>query len=1005
MKRTVILLISFTLSTQKMTSYHFFISKWLTLIVGVCLAFSLNAQELSYRTYTLQDGLAQMQVNAIYRDSRGLLWIGTRGGISKFDGEKFVSYYTSDGLPGRSITAIHEDKKGIMWFATRNGICSFDGNSFKAFPFGEIPIGSVLRIEQDDEDNIWLAREAPPYFLYFKGNEYHVLPDNLNHIPNQKARLCYDINEKKIFGALSRKGIFRLNTDGLEKVVLQDKVYSSVRFDKQLKKTIRYEGFGKNKVDYFIFENNESKLFVECQGKKIKVNFDLLDKSIYFHFLSSLYFFDLEKKEVILLHSFNKERTKFEYLDQSGQIWLGSENGLIQFFGNAFKTFEDSRLDKAWSFLEDDQQNIYLSSYHNGLFKLDKSGNIQSLDNSVTLNTMYYFGSFKDKNNNLLFPHGNGILKYNSNEFSLIDGVQKNKPVLYLMEDTERDQLISGVAGGINIYKDYKFSEHIGQKDGVHKCTYIVGLCIDKNNHYWLGSFTGLTKYDPETKEIANFVNQDGSLPSQGGISACYKDDEDRIWFGGGEGLLTFDYRNNKLIKIGHDFLNKPISFITKFNESNLLIGALDGLYIFNQKKYIIEGIIEMKFFNHQNGYEGIEPNQNTVFTDSDGIIWIGSATKTVCLDPSKLDLKSESINAIISSVNNKKLSFDQDSVFIEEGNNKIEFGFGAIGFNRPSITQYAHQLEGYEKDWSSWVENSYVNYSNLGSGTYQFKVKSRNAGSQDLESKVASIFVIVDIPFYSEPNFYLYAFLILTLMFLGLIFLFNRYRHNKRAAYENELRATHLEVQSLQSQMNPHFIFNVIGTIQNQILNNDAEEANELLVKFSAMIRRFLDSGIKSEIDLTNKISQEITLQEELELLRIYVEFEHLSAPDAFDYEFIIDQNIDLNMTTIPPMLIQPYIENAIQHGLIKCPTKEMLYVKVMEKGETLIVVIEDHGIGIDFAKKLKENSIAKYKSHGRELVRRKINLLNELDYDITTNTEVIETGGTRVTLKILKN
>ncbi len=988
-----------------MTPYHHLMVKYLSTIICICCVFSsLNAQDLSYRTYTLHDGLAQMQVEAIFRDSRGLLWIGTRGGISKFDGDKFKSYYTSDGLPGRTITAIIEDEKGILWFATRNGICSFDGNMFKSFPLGDIPIAEVLGMANDDQGNIWLARKFPPYFIYYDGTDYQVLSDSLNYAANLVARLDYDEKKRKVYGALSSKGIFELNVNGFGIVVLQDEAFSSFYFESQKEKPLRLNTFSKKRGNYYILKNSKPKLLIESDGLSIHVNFDLLDKSFYFHQNNSLYFFNQKKKVVSLLHSFQKEKTRFKYVDPGGQIWLGSENGLIQFFGTAFKTFEDSRLDKAWSFVEDDQQNIFLSSYHNGLFKLDKFGMIEEINNSISLNRFFYFGSLKDKKDNLLFPHGFGILKYDSKKFSLIDGVQTNRPVLYLMEDDKRDQLVAGVANGINIYKNYEFTEHIGQKEGLHKCTYVVGLCIDKNDDYWIGSFTGLSNYDPETKEIKNFINEDNSLPTKGGISACYKDDANFLWFGGGEGLLTFDYEKNTLIKVGDKILNKPISFITKFNESNLLIGALDGLYIFNQKKYVQSGTIEMKFFNHQNGYEGIEPNQNSVFTDSKGIIWMGSATKTVCLDPSKLDFNSESLNALITRVNKQSITFSQDSVFIEKGINKIEFEFGAVGYNRPSTTQYSYKLDGYDENWSDWVEHDYVNYANLGSGTHQFNVKARNAGSQDLKSNIASKYVIVKIPFFKEPNFYLYAFLLLALLTFGLLFLFNKFRINKKRAYENQLRATHLEVQSVQSQMNPHFIFNVIGTIQSQILNNEPEEANELLVKFSNMIRRFLDSAVKSEIDLTNKLSQEISLKEELELLKIYVEFEHLSSSDAFEYEFIIDGDIDLSMTTIPPMLVQPYIENAIQHGLIKCPTKEKLIIKISEANEVLNIIIEDHGIGMSAARKLKEKSISKYKSHGRELVRKKIALLNELDYDITSKTEEIPTGGTRVSLKIYK-
>lgn len=234
-------------------------------------------------------------------------------------------------------------------------------------------------------------------------------------------------------------------------------------------------------------------------------------------------------------------------------------------------------------------------------------------------------------------------------------------------------------------------------------------------------------------------------------------------------------------------------------------------------------------------------------------------------------------------------------------------------------------------------------------------------------------------------------------IMASGFYFLF--YRRLQLKDKRREQRIKFLQIHTLQSQMNPHFIFNVLSSIQSLVLNEKTELANKYLISFANLIRKFLDSTIASNFAV-DSYELEVTLRDEIELLNLYLDFERLQYDDKFDFELYVDESIDIDSFSIPPMIIQPFLENAIKHGLNPLDRRGKLSLRFYLKDEALSCEIEDDGVGRKKASEIEESKIKVYKSRGLELVRQRVDILNTLDYDIRIFTEDLTPHGTRVNI-----
>lgn len=228
-------------------------------------------------------------------------------------------------------------------------------------------------------------------------------------------------------------------------------------------------------------------------------------------------------------------------------------------------------------------------------------------------------------------------------------------------------------------------------------------------------------------------------------------------------------------------------------------------------------------------------------------------------------------------------------------------------------------------------------------------------------------------------------------------VFRFMLNRSRKNAVLEAKL--AHLERSALQAQMNPHFIFNSLNSIQSYIANNENEKANRFLAKFSRLIRSMLNLSR----------SQKVSLEEEIESLKLYMELEKMRFKDKFNFEIIVDEEIETALVEVPPLLIQPYLENAILHGLAQKKSEGRIRLYYIMDGKYLLATVTDNGIGYETSKRLKQEQGTKnlHKSVGMTITQKRLEMLDEGNSDKKVNIQEIkdregEVLGTKVEVKI---
>jgi len=280
---------------------------------------------------------------------------------------------------------------------------------------------------------------------------------------------------------------------------------------------------------------------------------------------------------------------------------------------------------------------------------------------------------------------------------------------------------------------------------------------------------------------------------------------------------------------------------------------------------------------------------------------------------------------------------------------------------------RYSYILEGAEKDWSPVTKNTFARFSNLGPGTYTFKVKSRNNEGKWNANPASFTFTVLT-PWWKTWWFRIFLIAsVVSGVYFAVRLRIQRIQWNEN----NKVRLANNELKALRAQMNPHFIFNALNSIQHFIMNSDESGASKYLNKFAKLIRSILNNTEKTSV----------SLKDEVESLRLYIELEMLRFENKFDFDIDVDTNTDLDFYEVPTLLIQPYVENAIIHGLVPKKEKGHLQINIRIENNFIICEILDNGIGRKNSSEIKANSIKKgHKSLGMKITRDRLELLNSV-------------------------
>jgi hypothetical protein len=330
--------------------------------------------------------------------------------------------------------------------------------------------------------------------------------------------------------------------------------------------------------------------------------------------------------------------------------------------------------------------------------------------------------------------------------------------------------------------------------------------------------------------------------------------------------------------------------------------------------------------------------------------------------------------------------AYGLDEVKLHHTERNIAISFSALAYTLNREIRFRYRLVGVH-DWSVNTEKRSVNYTNLKGGKYLFEVQAaNNEGHWNPQS--ATLMLQVGIPWWETNIFYISALLAVVLM------LYAAYRNRISAIHRKqklqsdyEKRLAVVEMSALRAQMNPHFLFNSLNSIDSYIIKNESKKASEYLNNFARLIRLILH----------NSKSNLIPLKDEIETLDLYLQMEALRFGNKFDYTIYVAEDIDPAQIQIPPMLIQPYVENAIWHGIMhqENGTRGRVEIRLFLKNEALNCTIEDNGIGRKKAMQLAAMSTGpKRKSMGMQITRERMEILNKL-HKVSSTIDIEDLAG----------
>lgn len=944
----------------------------LILLVLLC-AIPEKAQSQSYhfRKYSVEQGLPFVQVFTIYQDDKGYLWSGGYGGLSRYDGFDFKNYSPLNGLPNHYVNAIAGGEDHSMWVGTIEGLAVLRNDIFTTYTTADgLPSDYINCLLRDERNNLY-AGTRKGLARYNSGHFDNIVIDP--QFPDLEV-LCF-------FQEPNTNNLWIGTGEGVY-------LFSNGKFTRQ-----RYPEF---------YDNNIRSINKDRNGRIVAGCYDglfILENGLFRQFITP---------ESTVNPVINAMIT-----DISGVLWIGASNGLFSFDGKSFQTIKvsnDPNSQVVRSLYNDFENNVWLGT-HAGLMRFRGKG-FQSYGVHDGLMGNFIFGITKDKNDNLwLCSDTRGVFRYDGTTFHSYtrkDGMPSDVTNSALANDD--GSVFIGTQKGLVLFRDNKVSKVYNTKDGLNHDSVNV-LFRDADGTIWTGGNTGISKMDGE-RFIPYSIKWQGTRPD---VWSMFRDSQNRLWVGtylGGlfrfeNGLFTqvnrsmgitadsyfrieedkagklyfatldgvYVWDGNKLdsIREQHGLNSDLVYSMTIDREKNFLwIGTNQGLNKFDISEYNKSGKKQIYTFGKEEGFSGVECNTNGMYEDNDGVMWFGTVNGLMRYNP--VEYRD---NPYYTKTNIRKTYlFYNDTVLPQNAilnytENSISFEYVGICLTNPVKVRYRYMLEGFEKEFSPPTTERIARYSNLPPGTYRFKVISCN--NEGLWNDVPAEFSFtISTPFWKKSWFWLLvsvgAMIILTVAIFTRI---RRIKERERKEAEVRVALAGNELKALRAQMNPHFVFNSLNSIQHFILTNKSGDAGKYLNKFARLMRVILNNSEKSVI----------TIKEELEYLTLYIELEAMRFDNKFEWKIDISDDIDTEYFEIPAMLLQPYVENAILHGLTPKGEGGLLEIIMRLQGNNLLCRIRDNGIGREKSREMRQLSKRKdHKSLGMKITSDRLELINNL-------------------------
>ncbi|MCR4031355.1 MULTISPECIES: histidine kinase [Flavobacterium] len=965
------------------------------------------------RNYTTTEGLPNNAVRALFLDSKNVLWIGTENGVSRMENGMFTNLDESNGLGHNSCWDITEDTDGNIWFASYSGgITKFDGTKFTVLNKKQKLPSERVRKLFSFKNKIYAGTELGPAIIDIKTNKVEV-PTGI--LPQFGVFLVSDffVFNDQIYFSTINEGLFTIiykdNLPVIQTVFRHKFLYGLGVYDH-----IMYSGnkgfIDRFEIDDFISDKKKLKPF----GNSIVWDFtEDNQKRLYaaawgvFDLSGGLYTIS-EDKMTDISESYgitSKNLLNVVYNAKKNILYVGSkDNGIYEvqldqiinyytFNDQSIIDFESVKREKivlhqnGITFLNDKNtpsKSISLSDfkkYENDFIKKTKlklpthADGYYELDYNIPENKIDFYEILKHQNS-LWVTSNIGIFELN------FEGkiVGYNPIHTYKIGFTNDNKFIETIPyGGVRIYDDLPHlkAKHFSEFDK-HTPLDIVKIVNTKQKTYLISVFNGLFVH--EKGQFKSYLT-DG-IWNEKKFKNITKNNKGQLILAAefGDVFVIDDSKAFKILKkiSKKEIIGNTILFLEAYKDY-ILIGTEKGINIYKN------GIIRL--IDKEQGLKDSKITTSQIFGNN---LWLGTQKGFYTIDLNRLTATQLTVSEIGISqiaINNiplksseyKWFRYNSKQLVTDYKHNSFSIDFIPKGHPFPNKLKFRYRLNN-ENRWSPYSEktNLFLPYLPAGNYNIMIEVFDMNAG----KSKVFNILQL-----YIQPPFWL-SWWFITLVTIGLlviiilIFLRMKRKSNEKIMIQRRIAETKLE--ALLSQMNPHFTFNAMNTIQSYISTNETKDAMNYISGFAKLIRKTLENSSK----------QKITIEEEIEYLEAYIKIENKRLQNPIHYEIVISDEIEAFLTEIPTMLLQPFVENIFVHAFTEFSINPKFVITFKMISDTILECkIIDNGMG---AKTAKRNKL--HQSKGIQLTKERLSLLdsknNSVEIDFTEN------NGTTVTI-----
>lgn len=955
------------------------------------LIFSANkifAQESYVYNLKAENGLEDNTVYDIHLSKEGFLYAGTSRGLAKYDGKKFEQISLSNML--KETTEFYETENGHLFFLTFNGrIYCYQNDSVQlinnlAKQGLQYPSMNLL----NNNEIIYTAIDG--YYLYHTDSnrsQYISLP--VKEIRKKsKSVLMGKINDGVVLSIIPH--LFLVDSLGRAKEINRNELTEVYKFARAWN--------GRN----LMFGANTSGQFVLSEV--------IGDRLVRIKTLTNVHFSDLLNISIT-----------------DNRLFLLMKDGIHELDQNFIELPNKISSVKNVSELIIHNNSIYISTLHNGIFVKPNSG-IQNVSKLFNNETVFHLYSYKDQlfyitdkaklkskfshwkfnEINIETPYKLDLDKY-GNLFLMSAG---SSFLLNLNSGSRRNFLRYNMYGHgyyIKTLEAYFVSTNFNQSflmDNLSTYNVLAHKWKNKLNYKLDGKFSSTSKSDS-----SGVI----TISANANVNSCFNIKDTTFYLLNASGLQH--YKSNKqVVDIRYNGQDVIAKEALTMSDGTFYMNGLDGLYKVKGDAVLKKITTKDGLFTNQ--IERLKQQGDTIilferdalqiYTDLDGVLQTISTKSdlenAVIYDAAicKGLVYVSTINGVYTiplhrSQQEKPKAFIR---YVKAGdarwpvgkaipfeNNDIVFRVNGNSIVNRAAFHYEYLLTGASN--KKWVEQDAslndVRFSSLTEGDYVFKLKV--VTDLGTESEVVSYPFTVKPPFIRSTLFYFICFL-LVLGILSFIFWLRVRTIRRKSEFQRQVKQS--EITAIKAQMNPHFIFNALNSVQDLMLDDKLEESLTYLGKFSDLVRRTLATS-----DANN-----LPLSEELKMIQLYIDLEKLRFGNSISVDIQIDVEANMEDIIVPALLIQPYIENVFKHGLMHKEGDKNLWLRCSIKDKLLLVEIKDNGVGRAQSKAMQENR--NYQSFSSDANEKRLTLLREI-YDAEIIVEITDAFPTNENLGTL--